>query len=182
MSGSVLSMAKRAPLRHYLRLSLDRLVSGAIVLCVMLAAIPVGVLLLFVVIKGLPGLLSVDFFTEIPHPPGVPGGGVLNAIVGTLVIVGLASILAIPVGTLIGVFLSELGRNRLGDTVRFISDVLTGLPSIAFGIFGYAVLVATLGHFSAVSASAALGVLMLPLILRSTETALLLVPNSLREA
>jgi len=164
------------------RILVDRLVGAIVVLCVMLAAIPVLVLFLFVVIKGVPGLLTPGFFTDAPHPQGVPGGGVLNAIIGTLVIVGIGSLLAVPLGALIGIFLSEYGRNQVGDTVRFISDVLTGLPSIAFGIFGYTVVVLTTHHFSALSASIALAVLMLPVILRATETALLLIPNSLREA
>lgn len=168
--------------RVLLRVALDRLVTAVIVLCVMVAAVPVLVLLLFVVIKGLPGMLAPGFFTDPPHPVGVPGGGVANAIIGTLEIVGIGSLLAVPFGALVGIFLSEFGRNRLGDTVRFVSDVLTGLPSIAFGIFGYTVLVATLHHFSAISASVALAVLMLPVILRTTETALVLVPQSLREA
>jgi phosphate transport system permease protein len=166
----------------FVRLLVDRLVGWLIVLCVMLAAIPVLVLLLFVVLKGLPGILTPGFFTDPPHPQGVPGGGVFNAIIGTVEIVGIASLLAVPVGALIGIFLSEYGRNQVGDTVRFISDVLTGLPSIAFGIFAYTVVVLTTHHFSALAASIALAVLMLPLILRATETALVLVPQSLREA
>ena len=168
--------------RPLVRVFIDRLVAALIALCVTVAAIPVLVLLLFVLIKGLPGLLTPGFFTDAPHPQGVPGGGVLNAIIGTLVIVGFASLIAVPVGSLIGVFLSEYGRNRLGDTVRFVSDVLTGLPSIAFGIFGYTVVVLTTHHFSAISASVALAVLMLPVILRATESALMLVPLTLREA
>lgn len=168
--------------RLWVRIVVDRLVVGLIAICVAIAAIPVAILFLFVLIKGLPGMLAPGFFTESYHPVGVPGGGVANALVGTLIIVGFASVLAIPFGTLIGIFLSEYGRNRLGDSVRFISDVLTGMPSIAFGIFGYTVLVATLGHFSAISGSVALAVLMLPVILRATETALILVPESLREA
>ena len=96
---------------------LDRLVTGLIVLCVMLTAIPVLVLLLFVLIKGLPGLLAPGFFTSPPHPVGVPGGGVFNAIIGTLEIVGFGSLLAVPFGALVGIFLSEYGRSRLGDTV-----------------------------------------------------------------
>ncbi|TMB72599.1 MAG: phosphate ABC transporter permease PstA [Chloroflexi bacterium] len=166
----------------FVRILLDRVVGALVVLCVMVAAIPVLVLFLFVIIKGLPGILTPGFFTQSPHPQGVPGGGVLNAIIGTLEIVGIGSLLAVPVGVLIGIFLSEYGRNQVGDTVRFISDVLTGLPSIAFGIFGYSVVVLTTHHFSALSASIALAVLMLPVILRATETALLLVPNALREA
>lgn len=168
--------------RLLVRILVDRFVTALVVLCVMIAAVPVLVLLLFVVIKGVPGMLAPGFFSEPPHPVGVPGGGVFNAIIGTLEIVGVASLLAVPFGTLVGIFLSEYGRNQVGDTVRFISDVLTGLPSIAFGIFGYTVLVATLHHFSAISASIALAVLMLPVILRATETALVLVPQSLREA
>jgi phosphate transport system permease protein len=166
----------------FVRILVDRVVGSLVVLCVMVAAIPVLVLFLFVIIKGLPGILTPGFFTQSPHPQGVPGGGVLNAIIGTLEIVGIGSLLAVPVGVLIGIFLSEYGRNQVGDTVRFISDVLTGLPSIAFGIFGYSVVVLTTHHFSALSASIALAVLMLPVILRATETALLLVPNALREA
>jgi phosphate transport system permease protein len=168
--------------RLLVRIAVDRLVGALIVLCVMIAAIPVLVLLLFVVIKGMPGILTPGFFTDAPHPQGVPGGGVFNAIVGTLEIVGIGSLMAVPVGALIGIFLSEYGRNQIGDTVRFISDVFTGLPSIAFGIFGYTVVVLTTHHFSALSASIALAVLMLPVILRATETALLLIPQSLREA
>lgn len=167
--------------RPSVRVMLDHLVSALVILCVMLAATPVVILLVFVLIKGLPGILAPGFFTDLPHPIGVPGGGVFNAIIGTLIIVGIASLVAVPLGTLVGIFLSEFGRNRVGDAVRFVSDVLTGLPSIAFGIFGYTILVATLGHFSAISASAALAVLMLPVILRATETALVLVPNALRE-
>src|SRR5260370_11871402 len=97
----------------------------------MLAAIPVLVLLLFVLIKGLPGMLTPGFFTDAPHPQGVPGGGVFNAIVGTLEIVGIGSLLAVPVGALIGIFLSEDGRNQIGDAVRFITGGFPRLPSIA---------------------------------------------------
>jgi len=168
--------------RPLVRIFVDRLVAALIALCVVVAVIPILVLLLFVVVKGLPGLLTPGFFTDPPHPQGVPGGGVLNAIIGTLEIVGVASLMAVPIGALIGIFLSEYGRNQVGDTVRFISDVLTGLPSIAFGIFGYTVVVLTTHHFSAISASVALAVLMLPVILRATESALTLVPQALREA
>ena len=168
--------------RPMVRILVDRFFGALIAVSVMLAAVPVLVLLLFVVVKGLPGLLTPGFFTDPPFPQGVPGGGVFNAIIGTLVIVGIGSLLAVPIGSLIGIFLSEYGRNQIGDAVRFISDVLTGLPSIAFGIFGYTVVVLTTHHFSAISASIALAVLMLPVILRATESALVLVPQSLREA
>ncbi len=168
--------------RHVFRRWVNHLFSGLVGVALILASLPVFVLLAFVIARGLPGLLDPAFFTDLPHPVGVPGGGVANAILGTLVIVGLASLVAVPVGTLVGIFLSEFGRNRLGDSVRFVSDVLTGMPSITFGIFGYTILVATLGHFSALSAAAALALLMLPLILRATESVLLLIPQALREA
>jgi len=168
--------------RHVFRRWVNRLFSGLVGVALILASLPVFVLLAFVIARGLPGLFDPAFFTDLPHPVGVPGGGVANAILGTLVIVGLASLVAVPAGTLVGIFLSEFGRNRLGDSVRFVSDVLTGMPSITFGIFGYTILVATLGHFSALSAAAALALLMLPLILRATESALLLIPLALREA
>jgi phosphate transport system permease protein len=165
-----------------LRAFVDRVFSGLVALAMTLAAIPVVVLLLFVLLKGVPGLLTPGFFTESPHPFGIPGGGVLNAIVGTVLIVGIGSLVAVPFGVLVGIFLSEFGHSRLGDSVRFISDVLTGMPSIAFGIFGYTVLVVPTHHFSAWAAAAALAVLMLPVVLRATEAALILVPSSLREA
>ncbi len=168
----------RAALRRWV----DRVFSTLVVLSLVVAAVPVVVLLAFVVVRGLPGLLDPSFFTEVPHPIGVPGGGVVNAIFGTFLIVGLASLVAVPFGGLVGIFLSEFGQNRLGDSIRFVSDVLTGMPSIAFGLFGYTVLVAPLRHFSALAAAAALAILMLPLILRATETSLLLVPESYREA
>ena len=164
------------------RRGLDSLVSVAMAACLVLAAIPVVVLLAFVVRRGLPGLLNLRFFTERPHPFSATGGGEVNAIIGTLIIIGLASVMAVPLGAMVGIFLSEYGRNRLGDGVRFVSDVMTGMPSIAFGLVGYTIVVAPLHHFSALSGSVALAILMLPLILRATESALLLVPLSLREA
>jgi len=164
------------------RRALDWLVSVAMAACLVLATIPVVVLLVFVVRRGLPGLLNLRFFTERPHPFSPSGGGEVNAILGTLIIIGLASLMAVPLGTMVGIFLSEYGRNRLGDAVRFVSDVMTGIPSIAFGLVAYTIVVAPMHHFSALSGSVALAILMLPLILRATESALLLVPLSLREA
>src|SRR2546428_9871873 len=120
-----------------IRTLVDRLVGGLIVLCVSVAAIPVLVLLLFVLINGLPGMLTPGFFTDPPYPQGVPGGGVLNAIIGTFEIVGIGSLLAVPLGAPIGIFLSQYGRNQIGNTLRFISDVFTGLPSVPFRIFRF---------------------------------------------
>src|SRR5437764_5988437 len=158
--------------RPVVRILVDRLIGALIVTSVMVAPLLVLLLLLFVVMKGLPGLLTPGFFTDPPFPQGVPGGGVFNAIIGTLEIVVIGSLLAVPIGSLIGIFLSEYGRNQIGDAVRFISDVLTGLPSIAFGIFGYTVVVLHTHHFSAISASNEQMELMMLGTLRSIEIAL----------
>ncbi|MGO9266857.1 MAG: phosphate ABC transporter permease PstA [Candidatus Binataceae bacterium] len=127
------------------------------------------------------GAINLPFLTQVPHPIGVPGGGVANGIVGSLIIVGLAAIMAIPVGVLTAIYLALYGRGRLPDFVRFMSDVLSGVPSIAIGLFAYTVLVQPFGRFSAVSASFAFMVMMLPIIVRATESAIASVPRSLHE-
>jgi len=126
--------------------------------------------------------LNLDLFTRLPTPVGVPGGGVSNAIVGSLIVVGLASVLAIPVGLGAGVYLSEFGRNRFADLVRYLADVLSGVPSIVIGIFTFSLIVAPQGHFSALSGGVALGVMMLPAIVRTTEEMMHMVPDTQREA
>jgi len=126
--------------------------------------------------------LNLDLFTRLPTPVGVPGGGVSNAIVGSLIVVGLASVLAIPVGLGAGVYLSEFGRNRFADLVRYLADVLSGVPSIVIGIFIFSMIVAPQGHFSALSGGVALGVMMLPAIVRTTEEMMHMVPDTQREA
>lgn len=155
---------------------------GAVLAAVAVGLAPLVIIVVFLVRKGAPVLLNIDFYTQVEHPAGVPGGGLANAIVGTLMIIAMASALAVPLGIMAGVFVSEYGRNRVGDTVRFVSDVMTSLPSIVLGIFAYSVLVATLKHFSAVAGALALAVLMLPTVLRTTEASMVLVPNSVREA
>lgn len=135
----------------------------------------------FVAVKGV-SALSVDFFTQLPTPVGVPGGGIGNAIIGSFIVVGLAACMALPVGLGAGIYLSEFGDNRFADVVRFMADVLSGVPSIVMGIFAYALIVARQGHFSAYSAGVALAVMMLPLVTRTTEEMVRLVPSSLREA
>lgn len=130
------------------------------------------------------GASSIDwnFFVKGPVPAGETGGGVANAIVGTLIIVGLGCLVGMPVGVGTGLFLAEFGNGRLGWTVRFIADVLNGTPSIVVGIFAWTWLVKPVGHFSALAGGAALAILMIPMLARTTEEMVRLVPNSLREA
>ena len=147
---------------------------------VVLALIPLGLVLFFVISRGLPALRP-EFFTQMPKPVGEPGGGMANAMVGTLILVGLATLIAVPVGVVSGVFLSEYKRSRLGSAVRFAADVLNGVPSIVIGIFAYTVAVLPFRRFTALAGGVALGVMMLPLIVRTTEELLRLVPETFKE-
>lgn len=128
------------------------------------------------------GAISIPFLVNLPHPVGVPGGGVANGIVGTFIIVGTGAVMAFPIGILVGIYLATKSRSQVSATLSYLADVLAGVPSIAVGIFAYVLLVAPLHHFSAFSASFAFAVLMLPLVIRTTEAAIRLVPPSLREA
>jgi phosphate transport system permease protein len=153
-------------------------------LCASSAFMAVGVLALilgFVLVNGI-HYLNPDFFTHMPTPVGEPGGGVANSIVGSLLIVGIASLLGIPAGIGAAVFLSEYAGARLGNVIRFTADVLTGVPSIVVGVFVYSAIVLKMGHFSALAAGIALAVIMLPIMARSGEEMLKLVPRSQREA
>lgn len=127
--------------------------------------------------------INWDFFTKLPAPPGIPGGGLANALVGTLTMTVLASCMAIPLGLFAGVYLAEFGRDRwFADFVRFISNVLMGTPSIIIGVFVYTLLVVTTGGFSGYAGAVALALIMLPLMARTAEDMLRLVPNELRES
>lgn len=154
------------------------LVCGMLVL---VALVPLASLLWLVVSRGLPGL-SFSFLTGRPAPVGEAGGGVGNGIVGTLMMVGMASAVAIPVGVAAGVFLAEKGDGTFGRVVRFTTEVLSGVPSIVVGIVAYTVVVIPMGHFSALAGSAALTLLMIPPLARATEEFVRLVPSTLREA
>lgn len=156
------------------------LMIGITALSTAVAVLALASVLGYVAINGV-SALSVDFFTQLPTPVGVPGGGIANAILGSFIVVGLALLFALPIGLGTGIYLSEFGDNRFGDVVRYLADVLSGVPSIVMGIFAYALIVARQGHFSALSAGFALGVMMLPLISRTTEEMLRLVPRDLRE-
>jgi phosphate transport system permease protein len=146
------------------------------------ALIPLALVLWLTISKGLPAVSHVEFFTNSQRPSGIPGGGVANAIAGTAVIVSLASLAAIPIGVLSGVYLAEYGIGRWASWVRLASDVLVGAPSIALGLFAYALVVVPQHHFSGTSASVALAILMLPVVIRTTESAVGLIPNGLRES
>ena len=146
-----------------------------------LAIVPLIVILAYLLRQGA-GALSLDFFTNMPRPVGEVGGGMANAIVGTLILVGIASAVGLPVGIGAGLYLAERGSTRLANLVRFLADVLNGLPSIVMGIFAWQFLVRPFGHFSALAGGAAIGAMMIPLVTRTTEEMVRTVPQSLREA
>jgi phosphate transport system permease protein len=158
----------------------NRMMGVVTALSALLAAAALLAVLTYVAMNGW-GALNVDFFLRLPTPVGIPGGGVANAAVGSLIVIGLATLFAVPIGLGAGIYLSEFGDNRFGDLVRYLADVLSGVPSIVVGIFAYALIVARQGSFSALSGGFALGVMMLPAITRTTEEMLRMVPNSLRE-
>jgi phosphate transport system permease protein len=147
-----------------------------------LALVPLALVLWYTIAKGLPSISHPEFFLNVERPVGIPGSGISHAIVGTAMMVGMASLVAIPVGVISGVYLAEYGHGRWAGWVRLASDVLVGAPSIALGLFAYAILVVPLHHYSAISASAALAILMLPVVIRTTESAVALIPGGLRES
>jgi phosphate transport system permease protein len=159
---------------------LSALFVGACALSVVLALVPLAFILFFVISQGIQSL-NLDFFMHNPRPVGETGGGMANAIVGTLILTGLAATMAVPIGILSGVYLSEYRGSRFASAVRFAADTLNGVPSIVIGVFAYAVAVLPLGHFSTLAGGFALGMMMIPIITRTTEELLLLVPNALRE-
>ncbi len=144
------------------------------------ACFVLGALLFYVIARGAKGL-NLNLFTELPRPAGIPGGGIKNAILGTFTVVGIASVIGIPLGLLGGVYVAHFGSKRLGSTVRFSADVLNGIPSVVIGLFAYAAFVLPVKHFSAWAGGAALAIIMVPTILRTTEEMLRLVPNTYLE-
>jgi phosphate transport system permease protein len=144
------------------------------------AVVPLVAVLVYVVIKGLPAW-NVDFFTKPTYPEGIPGGGVWNAIVGTFVIGAIATAASVPIGLGCGLFLAE-SDGRIASTVRFIADVMTGMPSITIGIFGYIAIVLKTKEFSGLAGAFAIGLIMVPIIMRAGETAIRGVPRDLNEA
>jgi phosphate transport system permease protein len=169
--------------RNRRRLLVNRLARGLMYVAAMLALLPLSLVLVFTVVHGLPAVTHLEFFLNAQRPEGIPGGGIANAFAGTAVMVAIASLIAIPIGIVSGIYLAEYGRGRLAAGVRLACDVLVGIPSIVIGLFIYTLLVASvIHHFSGVSGSVALAVLMLPVVVRTTEAAVALVPDALREA
>jgi phosphate transport system permease protein len=159
----------------------SRAMTAATVIAALLALLPLFAIFGDLVAKGASSI-NWDFFIKDPPPPSGTGGGVRNAIVGTLIIVGLGSGIGLPIGVLAGVYLAEYGNSRQGTLVRFVADVLNGAPSVIIGIVVWMWLVKPLGHFSAFAGAVALAILMVPMVTRTTEEMVRLVPNSLREA
>ncbi len=164
----------------YRRLT-DKFMTFVAVSTVVIVLVPLVAIFSYLVIKGI-GSINWAFLTQTPKPVGEPGGGMANAIGGSVLVLGIASLLGIPVGIGAGIYLSEYGRNRFGDFVRFTSDVLNGVPSIVIGIVAYSIVVLRQKHFSALAGGFALAIMMIPTIARTTEEMLLLVPNAIREA
>ena len=163
-----------------------RKVTNVVMLGLMYAAAVAATLpllfILFYLVKQGASALSLDFFTRLPRPVGEAGGGMSNAIVGTLILVGIAAAIGLPVGMGAGLYLAEQKGTRLATAVRFLADVLNGLPSIVMGIFAWQFLVRPIGRFSALAGGVALGAMMIPLVTRTTEEMIRTVPVSLREA
>jgi phosphate transport system permease protein len=150
-------------------------------LAALVTALPL-LFILFHLVKEGAAAVSPAFFTQMPRPPGEAGGGMANAIAGTLIVIGLACGIGLPIGIGAGLYLAEFKGTRLANTVRFLADVLNGLPSIVLGIFAWQFLVKPLGHFSALAGGVALAAMMIPMITRTTEEMVRLVPTSLKEA
>jgi phosphate transport system permease protein len=157
------------------------LMTGVLVCAAVLAVLPLIFIFGHLLATGISSL-SWDFFTKMPKPVGEPGGGLANAIAGTLILIGLASAFGLPVGVGAGLYLAEHKGSRLANAVRLLSDVLNGLPSIVMGIFAWKFLVRPFGHFSALAGGIALGAMMIPMVARTTEEMVGIVPVSLREA
>jgi phosphate transport system permease protein len=138
-------------------------------------------LLIYVLRQGI-GFITVNFFTQLPTPNGEPGGGMGEAVQGTLVLIGLAALFGVPLGLFTGIYLAEFGRGRLADAVRFLVDMLTGIPTIIFGLFAWVFIVVPQHTFSGLAGGVALGIIVIPIVARTTEDVLHLVPRELREA
>jgi phosphate transport system permease protein len=163
------------------RRATDQIMTGVAVFTVVLVLVPLVAIFGYLVYRGI-GSINLAFLTQTPKPVGEAGGGMANAIVGSIFILGIASLMGVPLGIGAGIYLAEYGRNRFGDAIRFTADVLNGVPSIVIGIVAYSIVVLYQKHFSALAGGVALAIMMIPTISRTTEEMLLLVPQALREA
>ena len=171
---------KRAD-NHTWRKVKSALASTVAFISALLVIAPLALVFFHLLVNGA-GSVNWDFFTKLPTPVGAPGGGMVNAIVGSLELLALAATIGIPVGVLGGVYLGEYGSARVNSVLRFIADVLNGVPSITWGVVVYGLVVLRFKGFSAYAGGLALGLIMIPLIIRTTEEVVLLVPNGYREA
>lgn len=163
------------------RKATNALMGGLILLATILVVAPLILIFAYLIKEGL-GAMNADFFTKTPAPEGEKGGGMLNAIMGTLEMLAMASVIGVGVGVAGGIFLSEYPRHPLMPTIRMISDVLGGIPAIVMGLVAYGLMVLTMGHFSGLAGALALGFLMIPIVVRTSEEVLKLVPQTVREA
>src|SRR5271167_1302779 len=158
------------------RRGINSLATFAAAGAVVLVLLPLGAVFGYLVYKGV-GAINWAFLTQTPKPVGEAGGGMANAIAGSVYILMIASVMGVPIGIGAGIYLAEYGRNRFGDLIRFTADVLNGVPSIVVGIAVYSLVVVRQKHFSAFSGGVALGIMMIPTVARATEEMLLMVPN-----
>lgn len=166
---------------RFARAIVENLAVYVLISCAILVLLPLYSILFDLCQKGLSSV-NVEFFTHLPKPVGENGGGMANAIVGTLVLLGIALVVGLPIGVGTGIYLSEYAGTRYASLVRFVVDVLNGIPSIVYGIFAYTLFVLPMKSFSALAGGAALGIMMIPIMTRTTEQFLRMVPASLREA
>ena len=167
-------------IRDTYRRALSHLIVGLCGLAVVVALVPLALVLFYVLSQGITSL-NLAFLTRMPAPVGEPGGGMLNAIIGSLLVSGLGATFAIPIGIMSGIYASEYAGTRLASSVRFAADTLNGVPSIVIGVFAYGIAVLPFRRFSAIAGGFALGIMMIPLIMRTTEELLRLVPSTLKE-
>ncbi|HEY3056729.1 MAG TPA: phosphate ABC transporter permease PstA [Thermoanaerobaculia bacterium] len=158
----------------------SNIIVGLCGLAVVLALVPLAMILFYVISHGFTAL-NWAFFTQMPKPVGEVGGGMANAITGTLILIAIAGVLAVPIGVLSGIHLAEYGGTRFASAVRFTADVLNGVPSIVIGIFAYGLVVLPVHRFSAIAGGVALAIMMIPIVTRTTEELLRLVPGGLKE-
>jgi phosphate transport system permease protein len=166
---------------HHWRKAKNVFMQALTLACALLVVVPLFLVFYHLVKEGF-GSVNWAFFTQLPKPVGEAGGGMANAIVGTFLLLGIAALIGVPVGVLGGVYLSEYGSSRLNFWIRFAADILNGVPSIIWGIVVYALVVMPMKSFSALAGGIVLGMIMIPLIMRTTEEVLQLVPNGYREA